>query len=122
MKFIKGVNFSMKKGAYENSKLKYQLLEKKRKGVKEVIWKLNSQQKGFIEETLKFIVEPYLYKIRTKSFYNISDKDSLLKDIHYKNKRGVQECVFKLNSKQIELLDEFGVKYKPYKYKIKLSS
>lgn len=110
----------MKRSAYENSKLKHQLLEKKRNGVKEVIWKLNSQQKGFIEETLNFIVEPYLYKIRTRSFYNISDKDSLLKDIHYKNKRGVQECVFKLSSKERKLLDDFEVKYTPYKYKIKL--
>lgn len=52
----------------------------------------------------------------------LSDKDSLLKDIHYKNKRGVQECVFKLSSKQRKLLDDFEVKYTPYKYKIKLSS
>ena len=31
----------MKKGAYENSRLKHQLLDKKRNGVKELICKLN---------------------------------------------------------------------------------
>jgi len=110
----------MKKSAYENSKLKYQLLSKKRNGVKEVIWKLNLQQKKFIEETLEFSVEPYLYSVKTRTFHNISEMDAILKEIHYKNKKGTRECVFQLNSKQRKLLDEFEVKYAPYKYIIKL--
>lgn len=120
MEFIKGVNLSMRKSAYDNSKLKYQLLEKKRKGVKEVIWKLNAEQKEFIEEYFKFPIEVYLYEVKTKTFYNVKALDKLLKDIHFCNKRGKTTVVFKLNEKQKQLLDEFKVKYKPYKYKIKL--
>lgn len=110
----------MRKSAYDNSKLKYQLLEKKRKGVKEVIWKLNAEQKEFIEEYFKFPIEVYLYEVKTKTFYNVKALDKLLKDIHFCNKRGKTTVVFKLNEKQKQLLDEFKVKYKPYKYKIKL--
>lgn len=110
----------MKRDAYENSRLKHQLLDKKRNGVREVIWKLNPYQIEFIENTLGFSAEPYLYTVKTRPFYNIRELDSLLKEIHYKNKRGIRECVFKLNPKQRKLLDEFGVKYAPCKYKIKL--
>lgn len=109
----------MKKSAYENSKLKYQLLEKKRNGVKEVIWRLNSAQRNFIEESLNFVVEPYLYKVKTRRFYNISKLPSILKDIHYRNQRGVKECVLKLNSNEKKILNEFEVNYVPYKYKIR---
>lgn len=112
----------MKKSAYENSKIKYQLLEKERNGVKQVIWKLNPFQKEFIERTLGFCVTPYLYNVKTKKFHNIRVLDPLLKEIHYKNKRGIRECVFELNSKQRKVLDEFGVKYAPCKYIIKLSA
>lgn len=111
----------MKKSAYENSKLKYQLLEKKRSGVKEVIWRLNPYQKEFIERTLGFFVEPFLYNVKTRPFCRIREIPSLLKEIHYKNKKGIRECVFKLNSDEIRLLDEFGVRYAPYKYRIKLN-
>ena len=119
MKFNKGVGI-MKKSAYENSKLKHQLLEKKRRGVKEVIWKLNHAQKKFIEECLKFPIEVYLYEVKTKPFYNVKQLDKLLKDIHFCNKRGKKIAVYKLSESQRNLLDEFGVKYKAYKYKIKL--
>jgi len=110
----------MKKDAYDNSRLKHRLLDKKRNGVREVIWKLNPRQREFIENTLGFSAEPYLYTVRTRPFYNIRELDSLLKEIHHKNKRGISECVFKLNSKQKKLLDEFGVRYSPCKYRIRL--
>lgn len=110
----------MKKDAYENSKLKYQLLDKKRRGVKEVIWKLAPGQVKFVEEKLGFEVVPYLYEIKTKTFYNVKELDRLLKDIHYSWKRGKKVIVIKLNFKQKKILDEYGVKYVPYKYKIKI--
>ena len=110
----------MKKKAYDNSKLKHQLLSKKRNGVKEVIWKLNSEQRKFVEETLNFSVEPYLYSVKTRAFYDVGNLDALLKEIHYKNKKGCRESVFKLNAKQKELLEKFGVRYTPYKYIVRL--
>lgn len=110
----------MKKSAYDNSKLKYQLLEKKRNGVKEVIWKLSSKQRNFIEESLHFAVEPYLYSIKTRRFHDITNLPPILRYIHYKNKEGKKECVLKLDSEDRKILKEFEVTYVPCKYKIKL--
>jgi len=110
----------MKKYAYEHSKLKYQLLDRQRRGVKEVIWKLEPAQVEFIEHKFGFQVIPYLYEIKTRTFYNVKVLDNLLKNIHYSCKRGKKVVVFKLSSKQKKMLNEFDVKYVPYKYKIKI--
>lgn len=112
----------MKKSAYENSRMKYQLLENKRNGVKEVIWKLNPYQIEFIQTKFGFEVEPYLYEIKTRTFCNVRNLDSFLKDIHYKNKKGKKWIVIKLTPYQKDVLDENKIKYRPYKYRIKLLS
>lgn len=117
---MKGV-INVRSQAYENSKLKHQLLERKRRGYKELIWKLNPKQRKFIEQTLGFNVEPYLFNVKTRTFSRIRELDPLLKEIHFKNKRGIKNCVFRLNIKQRELLDEYGIKFTPYKYRIKLN-
>ena len=95
---MKGV-INVRSQAYENSKLKHQLLERKRRGYKELIWKLNPEQRRFIEQTLGFNVEPYLFNVKTRTFSRIRELDPLLKEIHYKNKRGIKNCVFRLNIK-----------------------
>ena len=109
----------MKRNAYENSKLKYQLLDRQRRGVKEVIWKLEPAQVKFIEQKFGFEVVPYLYQVKTRTFYNVKALDNgLLKDIHYAFKGGKKIMVLRLNFKQKQVLDNFEVKYFPYKYKI----
>lgn len=110
----------MKRDAYENSRMKHQLLDKKRDGIREVIWKLNPQQVEIVERKLGFCVEPYLYEVNTRRFQNIRNLEKILKDIHFKNKQGKRRAVFKLTDHQKAVLDEFGVKYRPFKYKIKL--
>ena len=110
----------MKKSAYENSKLKYQLINKKRNGVKELIWKLTPNQVEFVEEKFGFEVKPYLYEVKTRTFYNVRNLDNILKDIHYSCKRSKKVIVLKLNSKEKKVLKEFRIGYRPYKHKIKL--
>ena len=88
-------------------------------GVKEVIWRLNLAQRNYIEDSLHFVVEPYLYKVKTRRFYNISNLPSVLKDIHYQNRKGVKEYITKLSFSDKKILEDFGVNYVPYKYKIK---
>ena len=109
----------MKENAYKNSCLKYKLFERKRYGEKEVIWSLTPKQKQFIEE-LGFVTEVYLYKVNTKTLYNINSVDGLLKQIHFAKKRRKSVIVLKLNNKQKKMLDKFDIKYRPYKYRIKL--
>ena len=111
----------MKKSAYEESRFKHQLLEKKRNGVKEVVWKLNPAQIEFIQRKFGFKVEPYLYEVKTRTFYNVRKLDRFLKDIHYRSKRGKKFTVMKLNPYQRNVLEELEIKYRPYKYKITLN-
>ena len=59
-------DFSMKNSAYQNSKLKHQLREKKNRGVEEVLWKLTPEQEAFIKNTLRYRVEACLYQVKTK--------------------------------------------------------
>ena len=110
----------MTKKEYALKRLKDQLREKKNRGCKSLIWKLNKDQKEFVQN-LGFKVDPYLYEITTKTFYNIrSLKSTLLKDIHFLNKRGKQFEVRKLNKNEKQLLEENGIRYRVVKYKIYL--
>ena len=110
----------MRKSAYENSKIKHKLLNKKRNGVKEVIWKLNPNQVVFIQRNLGFNVEPYLYEVRTRTFYNIRNLDNFLKELHYKSKQGKDFIITELTPYQKNVLEELKIKNRIYKYKIKL--
>lgn len=111
--------FTLKKKQYENSKLKRQLIIKKECGVKELHWRLTRQQMEYVEQ-LGYRIEPFLYCVRTKKFYNLKDLHPLLKSIHYKNKKGKDSVVIRLKSSEMKLLDEYGLSYYPYKYIIYL--
>lgn len=110
----------MKKTAYNNSRMKYVLLEKRRRGIKEVLWSLKLDQRKYIEDILGFKTEEYLYEVRTKTFYNIHNLDPLLKNIHYWNKQDKRTRVVHLNDEQKNLLNDFNVHFRPCKYKIYL--
>lgn len=120
MKFYLRSEQTVKKEAYENSRTKYKLLEKKRRGVKEVIWRLRPEQRQFIESRLGMPTEIYLYEVRTRTFRNVRNVDKILKELHFLNKRGKKVAILKLIPKQLEILDSYGIYYRPYKYKIKL--
>lgn len=123
----------MKNSAYYNSKIKHQLkakadrmLKNQLKGRRErkinsVVWKLNQEQLEFVKH-LGYYVEEYLYQIKTKQFKNLhAIKSTLLKDIHFKNKKGTKTMVKRLEDDEKKLLDEYGIKYRPYKFKIYLN-
>ena len=113
----------MKTKQYQLSCLKKQLKENKERRVKVLEWKLTKEQKEYIEKVLHLKVEPYLYKIRTRTFKNISELNyNILKDIHYTKKRGKNFDVRKLSPKEKEILDEYNIYYNPIKYKIYLFS
>lgn len=110
----------MKNKCYKQSKLKKQLAEKRNQGVKVIIWRLTPAKKQEIEE-LGYLVEPYLFSIKTRTFHNIKNVSStLLKDLHYMKKRGKEYEVRTLKRGDKETLEEYGIKYRPVKYKIYL--
>ena len=84
------------------------------------MWKLNPSQRRIIEE-LGYRVEPFIYIIETRMFYDISKIHStILKDIHYAKKRKTYHLVRPLNSREKQLLEDFDIKFEVLKYKIHL--
>lgn len=109
----------MKNREYRAHSMRRHLYELRARGVTKVPMKLSM---GRIEQLQKdFWVEPYLYEIRTKRFYNVSEMPHILKDIHYAWKRGKSTIVKPLKEQQEKLLRDYGVTYKPLKYWVHLN-
>lgn len=110
----------MKNRNYREEKLRKQLQQKRREGKKVLIWDLSPNKRKQIEE-LGYRVEPYLYEIKTRTFYNVRAlKSSLLKDLHYMHKRGKLLEVRTLKRGELETLDSYGIRYRPIRFKIYL--
>ena len=110
----------MKNRNYWQSRTKKKLLEERWKGKKFLVWKLTIAQKQDVEE-LGYITEPFIYQMETRTFYNVRNLPStLLKDIHYAKKRDKRYLARPLKQSEIELLKEYGVRYRILKYKIYL--
>ena len=108
----------MKNADYQLSKMKQKLKDMEARRVKSVIWKLSKNQVEYIQN-LGDEVTPYLYEIKTRPFKEVRNlKDTILKDIHYANKNGKKSVVKKLTPKQRKILSEYGVVFRPMKYKI----
>lgn len=109
----------MKNDQNRLSQLKYQLKTQQAEGKKEVIRKLNNEEREFVEETLGYEVIPWLYEITTKTFVNVKAlNSSLLKDIHYANKKGRKKIYLRLKRQDIRILEDNGVHYCRFKDKI----
>lgn len=110
----------MKNNNYRQNRLKKKIFQRQNGGIKYLIWKLSPQDKRMIEE-LGYRVEPFLYFVQTKLFYNINQIwSSFLKDLHYAKKSGRNYIVKQLSDTEKELLDRFRIRYYPLKYKIYL--
>lgn len=110
----------MKNKNYMKNRLKKKIHQRQNNGVEYLIWKLSPHNKRMIEE-LGYRVEPYLYFIQTKFFYNMNGIwSSFLKDLHYAKKNGRNYIVSQLSQTQKELLDRYRIQYYPLKYKIYL--
>ena len=105
---------------YRQTRLKKKMLQRKNDGMEFLIWKLKPEDKRIIQE-LGYRVEPYLYFVQTKLFYNIKEIcSSFLKDLHYAKKSGRNNIVKQLSETEKQLLDRFSIQYYPLKYKIYL--
>ena len=112
----------MKNNDLKYSKIKHQLLEKKERGENFVIWSLNSEQKEYVQK-LGFKTVPYIFRISTKKiiFKDVRNKSAILKEIHYASRENKSRIFRKLNHSDRRLLNEYGVYYTPYKYKVMLN-
>lgn len=109
----------MKRHDYEYSCLKHKLRTLEEKGVPSVIWHLTPDKRIYIENTLGYVTEPYIFLIKTRTFNKASLNSALLKDIHYSRTRDKKSQIFrKLNFKEQKLLKENKICFHPIKYKI----
>lgn len=112
----------MKNSDYRLAKIKHKLKELKNRRVKSVQWRLTKQQNEYIQG-LGYKVIPYLYEVKTRTFINFSNiKNNKLKEIHYSCKKGKKAIVLKLNEGDIKILEEYGISFRPIKFKIILIS
>ena len=110
----------MKKSQHDLSKLKHQLFQMRNAGKKNPIWKLGEEEVEYLVR-VGFAVLPKIYRINTRTFENVKNMNGLLKDVHYSKVKSKKNVIFKkLNSRQVQMLKEYGVKVVPYKYEIQL--
>ena len=108
----------MKNSQMKFATLKYQLREYKNAGKKEVIRKLNEEQREYVE-TLGYATIPFLYEIVKKSFANIKKVNcSVVKDVHYSNRKGRRKIYRKLKRTDLKILEQNDIFYRIYKYRI----
>ncbi len=91
-------------------------------GIKEVFWKLTAQKKEEIEKA-GFVVEPFIYRVRTKRFSksSLTHGSSLLKSLHYGAVKGKTFISYKLKRPDMEFLRNNGISFKVLKYRIFLN-
>ena len=99
--------------------LKYKLRQKKENREKEVIWRLSKEQKEYVEDVLGYETLPWIYELTTMPIDSMARRtSSLLRDVHYANKRGEKKSYRKLSNSDLKVLKQNGVKYQEYKVKI----
>lgn len=105
---------------YDNNRLTTmkQLEIRKQKGKKEVIWRLNQEQIKAVQKCYR--IEEWLYSVSTRKSANLRGTAPLLKELHYRYKRGAKSVVMKLTENDKKILSECGIKYQPFKFKIYL--
>ncbi|MBP3254998.1 MAG: hypothetical protein J6M60_00695 [Clostridia bacterium] len=90
------------------------ILKGKRK--KSVEWRLSRRVKEEVEK--KYIVEDFLYEIRTRSFNNIRTKEKILKELHYANKNKRRTICRQLSDDEKSILEKNNIFFRPVKYRI----
>lgn len=108
----------MKNSDHRLSILKHQLREKKEGHFEYVIWKLSPQQVEYVKN-LGYKVEPYLYVIITRKMSGNKQRyTGVIRDVARSGERGVWKMYRKLKHQEIKSLQDYGIQFYAFKYKI----
>ena len=107
----------MKEGDELRTLKQLAILEGKKK--KEVVWRLSQKVKTEVEK--RYIVEDFLYEIRTKCFNDIRTKDKLIREVHMASKAKKKTICRQLSNMEKEILEKNNVYFRPVKYRILFS-
>lgn len=105
---------------YRFEDLKEQLRVAEMNGERTKKWRLKSWQVEYIEQC-GYRVVPYIYSFKTREFKSIRDKPNIIKDIHYASKRGKKVMCKPLTDKEMRILENFGIKFRPDRFIIYLN-
>ena len=112
----------MTSNAHNFSAIKHQLSEKKRHGVKSVLWKLTKEQNGYVQRTMNYVTEPEIYQVRTKKI-NIPGKWSpIVKEVNYAFRRNCKNIYRRLTPSELAELKQHDVQVTPFKYRVYLNA
>lgn len=103
-------------------KLEQQLNAIRQKGTMDVVKRLSEEQAEFVRNELKLPIAECLYEIETKRITNASSAMGLLQEIHRASKRGQRTIRKDIRKKDLKVLENAGVKFRPVKYRIKLNA
>ena len=111
----------MKEDYNKNLRTMNQLDMMQKNNKKFVVWNLSSKVRAQVEA--KYFVEDYLYEIRTKQLKNIRTiNNKKLKELHFACKQNKRTIVRELNEEDKKILSEYGIRFRPTKYKIYLNA
>ena len=111
----------MKKQEDQSSRTMRELAKLQGNKKEYVIWNLSSELKLKVQE--KYLVEDYLYEIRTKQLKDIRSIDNaMLKEQHFACKQNKRSIVRRLNQKDKDEFSKKGVRFRPVKFKIYLQA
>lgn len=104
------------------SSLKFKLKNMKDERKKYVVWKLNPEQRDFVQ-TLGYQVTPWIYEVQTAIIENragLQTQKSLgiLWELHFARKRGQKKMYKHLKANEVKILEQYNVSFVPLKYKI----
>ena len=105
---------------YRVSRTLKMLKEMKNNGKKFVVWSLpNKEVKAQVEK--RYDTVPWLFELKTRRFKNVATKPTLIKNLHYANKRGKNRISLHLENGELAILQEYDVQYREVKYMITLN-
>lgn len=100
---------------YRFEDLKELLRVAKMNGEKSKKWRLKPWQVEYIQQCGCRVI-PYSYTFKTKQFKDIRNQPSIIKDIHYAYKSGKKMMGRVLNEEEMQILEEYGIKFRPDRF------
>lgn len=92
-------------------------LEKIRGTKRYKTYRLGQEQIKIVEK-MGFVVEPYLYLVRTRTFSNVKERHIELRKLHYLKKNEIHTKIMQLTDEQKLLFKKNGVKFEEFKQKV----
>ena len=94
------------------------LIQKRLNGENDPIWKLTPIERDYIEE-IGFRTKPWIYEISTREMYGLpKNPTTLMKSIYNARMKGVRKITRRASEEEVRILEAYGIKCVPVRYRI----